>query len=175
MKLRRVGGQEEAEVEVLAQAGSALRVRLGTREVSAEFEPLPDGSAILRVGSRHYRVAGARRADALLVTVGPCGFEFRPVAAKRSTRSGPVNPELTAPMPGKVLKVLVAEGVTVSAGEPLFVLEAMKMETVISAETAATIKKVRVAAGQMVEGGAVLVELSPTVASSGPESAPPDP
>jgi 3-methylcrotonyl-CoA carboxylase alpha subunit len=78
-------------------------------------------------------------------------------------------------MPGKVLKVLVAEGQTVEQGDPLIVLEAMKMETTLYAESAAVVAKICVVAGQMVDHGARLVELSPAVTSARPpESLPRD-
>jgi biotin carboxyl carrier protein len=77
---------------------------------------------------------------------------------------------MAAPMPGKVLKILVSEGQAVAAGEPLIVLEAMKMETTLFAEGAAVIRKIRVETGQMVDHGAVLLELSPAAGSSASES-----
>jgi propionyl-CoA carboxylase alpha chain len=64
-------------------------------------------------------------------------------------------------MPGKILKLLVAEGDSVEHGQALAVLEAMKMETTLYAESAAIVKKVRVAAGAMVDHGAVIIEFSP--------------
>ena len=73
-------------------------------------------------------------------------------------------------MPGKVLKILVSDGQAVAAGDPLIVLEAMKMETTLFAEGAAVIRKVRVEANQMVDHGAVLLELSPAAGSSTSES-----
>ena len=75
-------------------------------------------------------------------------------------------------MPGKVLKVLVRDGDLVEAGQPLVVIEAMKMETTLAAESAAIVKQVRVEEGQTVDHGAVLIELSPPPASSDRESAP---
>jgi len=68
------------------------------------------------------------------------------------------SPRVTAPMPGKVLDV-VREGQTVAAGDPLVVLEAMKMETVASADAAGVVRKVHVTAGTLVEPGQLLVEL----------------
>jgi biotin carboxyl carrier protein len=62
-------------------------------------------------------------------------------------------------MPGKVLQVLVRVGQSVAADEGLLVLEAMKMEHRIAAEAPATVRAVHVADGQMVDAGAVLIEL----------------
>ena len=75
-------------------------------------------------------------------------------------------------MPGKVLSVMVRDGDLVEAGQALVVIEAMKMETTLAAESAAMVKHVRVEEGQMVDHGAVLIELSPSPASSVRESAP---
>jgi acetyl/propionyl-CoA carboxylase alpha subunit len=66
---------------------------------------------------------------------------------------------VAAPMPGTVIRVLVAEGDEVQARQPLVVLEAMKMETPLVAPYEATVRKVNVAEGDRVAGGAVLIEL----------------
>ena len=63
-------------------------------------------------------------------------------------------------MPGRVVSVAVAEGATVEAGQPLVVLEAMKMQNEIQADRAGTVTRVHVAAGQAVEGGDPLLELA---------------
>jgi len=62
-------------------------------------------------------------------------------------------------MPGRVLKVLVQEGDTVTTGTPLIVVEAMKMENELFAERDGTVVKVFVAPGTNVEGGAKLIEI----------------
>jgi len=68
-------------------------------------------------------------------------------------------PQVTAPMPGKVLQVLVETGQRVAAGDGLLILEAMKMEHRITAAANARVRSVQALAGEMVDGGAVLVEL----------------
>lgn len=65
--------------------------------------------------------------------------------------------ELTAPMQGTILKVLVAEGDEVAAGDPLVVLEAMKMETTIAALTDGTVTEIGVEPGGTAGAGQVLV------------------
>jgi acetyl/propionyl-CoA carboxylase alpha subunit len=66
---------------------------------------------------------------------------------------------LTAPMPGTVVKVLVAAGEDVAARQSLVVLEAMKMETPVVSPYDAVVRAVHVTEGDRVAGGAVLVEL----------------
>lgn len=65
---------------------------------------------------------------------------------------------LKAPMPGLVMRVLVQPGDPVSAGAGLVVLEAMKMENELTASASAVVKAVRVAPGEAVEKGQVLLE-----------------
>ena len=66
---------------------------------------------------------------------------------------------MTAPMPGTVIRVIVAAGDRVEARRPLLVLEAMKMETPLTAPFDAIVKAVHVEEGDRVAGGALLVEL----------------
>ena len=66
---------------------------------------------------------------------------------------------LTAPMPGKVLEVMVSVGQEVSAGATLMILEAMKMEHKIVASTDGTVTAINFNAGDQVEQGQVLLEI----------------
>jgi acetyl/propionyl-CoA carboxylase alpha subunit len=66
---------------------------------------------------------------------------------------------LSAPMPGTVIKVLVAEGDRVQPRQPLVVLEAMKMETPVVSPYEAVVRAVHVGEGDRVAGGTILVEL----------------
>ena len=67
--------------------------------------------------------------------------------------------DIKAPMPGLVLKLFITEGQEVKDGEPVLILEAMKMENSIMITGDAKIKKIHVKSGQVVEKGQVLVEL----------------
>ena len=70
-----------------------------------------------------------------------------------------VNTDIKAPMPGKVLSVVVTEGDEVKKGDAILILEAMKMENVLKAEGDCIIKKVLVNKEESVEKNQVLIEL----------------
>jgi 3-methylcrotonyl-CoA carboxylase alpha subunit len=67
--------------------------------------------------------------------------------------------QLTAPMPGKVVSVYANPNQRVKRGDPLMVLEAMKMEHTIKAPADGTVEKVMFAAGDMVDEGAELLRI----------------
>ncbi len=70
-------------------------------------------------------------------------------------------PDVQAPMPGRVVKVLVEPGTKVEKGAPLLVVESMKMETEIAAGIEGTVEEVRVAPGDNVNPGDTLVRIQP--------------
>ena len=82
-------------------------------------------------------------------------------AAHHHVGGGGGSGNVTAPMPGTVVRVSVSVGESVEARRPLVVLEAMKMETPLTAPYDATVKAVHVEEGDRVVGGALLVELEP--------------
>jgi biotin carboxyl carrier protein len=69
---------------------------------------------------------------------------------------------LVAPMPGAVVRVLVETGAAVVKGQPLVVLEAMKMEHTVASPADGTVSEIRVSAGQQVDAGAVLAVVDDT-------------
>ena len=81
--------------------------------------------------------------------------------ARAGQDTGEVGGGLTAPMPGKVIAVLVEPGQAVDRGTRLLVLEAMKMEHAIAAPADGTVTAVHYAVGELVEEGAALVAFTP--------------
>jgi 3-methylcrotonyl-CoA carboxylase alpha subunit len=95
------------------------------------------------------------------VAIDGDAFELRKPDTRRPRRKqhhGEDN--LAASMPGQVAKVLVSEGDTVQRGQPLIVLEAMKMEIKVVASHAGRVTRVLVKTGQVVDRGQGLVEMS---------------
>ncbi|MFK8037568.1 MAG: biotin/lipoyl-containing protein [Crocinitomicaceae bacterium] len=70
-----------------------------------------------------------------------------------------VDTDIKAPMPGKVLDIMVTPGQSIEKGQPLLILEAMKMENVLKAEGQAIIKSINVGRQESVESGQLLIEL----------------
>jgi biotin carboxyl carrier protein len=66
--------------------------------------------------------------------------------------------QLKSPMPGLILEVLVTPGQNIKAGEPLIILEAMKMENIIKAPIDVVIKNVKAIKGRPVEKNELLIE-----------------
>ncbi len=100
----------------------------------------------LRAGVVYARLDGKSRARARRVAAG-----IEPFSASAGEQ------EIVAPMPGKVVRVLVAPGDAVSARQGLVVVEAMKMENELRSPKDGRVKDVRVQQGMSVEAGRVLV------------------
>ena len=83
---------------------------------------------------------------------------IRDMTGRGSAHTGPA--PLVAPMPGLVVRINVQPGDQVQAGQPLVVMEAMKMENELRATAAGIVKAIRIQPGAAVEKGAVLIELA---------------
>lgn len=175
MKFRLAGDSQEFEVELTAVADGSASARInGNEEIVAFIESTSAEGGIVRIGKRARRVYISRQGTSIWVACGPAQFDFIQIDARKARRAhGLATPEITAPMPGKVVKVPVTEGQQVEAGDVLLVLEAMKMETALHAEGAAVVKQIRVGVGEMVDHGAVLLVLSSVPSPSPGEAASP--
>jgi 3-methylcrotonyl-CoA carboxylase alpha subunit len=118
----------------------------------------PQGGLVVELAGVRSRVAVLHRGREVTVLKGGASW--------RLVHLDPLAPELeedasagrlTAPMPGRVLDVLVAAGARVVRGQALMVLEAMKMEHTIAAPADGVVARVSYAAGDLVEEGAMLL------------------
>jgi biotin carboxyl carrier protein len=157
------------QLSVTLQRGPAEHFLIGvdgdTREVEVVW--VDDSTLRLIVAGRAYTAVVARAGDTAYVAIGGAVYVLTPGAGGSDdvgAAAALATPRVVAPMPGKVLQVLVEPGQSVSRGDGLLILEAMKMEHRMTAEAAGTVRALHVVAGQMVAAGAVLVELDYTSA-----------
>ena len=123
--------------------------------------PEPDVWSILLDG-RSYEARVERGEEFVIVTVGGQRFEVRvsdPRRWKRASASGAAaGPQrITAPMPGKVVRLLVKPGDQVKTSQGVAVVEAMKMQNELKAHRAGTVGSVQVVEGASVSGGEPLL------------------
>jgi biotin carboxyl carrier protein len=146
------------------------RIRVDGSEVIAHLTELPGTPiAILTIGDTVHQIAVTREASRgrYVLSVGGRRYEaealdertraIRQLSAANAAPSGPA--PLVAPMPGLIVRVNVAVGDVVRAGQGLVVMEAMKMENELRAAAAGVVKAVRATPGTAVERGTTLVEL----------------
>lgn len=129
--------------------------------------PIRPGTWSLLIDGRAVVVDLDRRRGQLHASVGPSEVamiveDARHKRLRQAARRGPPpsGERIHAPIAGKVVKVLVAVGDTVAAGQPVIVLEAMKMENELAAERGGTVAAVNKGAGQSVDTGELLVEIT---------------
>lgn len=152
-------GGETVTVEVEVEPGYA--------EVRVAGEDEPFGVEVLAtVGARAYLTLDGLPAKAevgeggVSVSVeGVSEFVGQAAPPRMSERSGGEQAGLLAPMPGTVVSVLVSEGDEVREGQPILVLEAMKMEQPVVAPHNGVVVRIPFGEGEMVSGGAVLAEV----------------
>jgi biotin carboxyl carrier protein len=86
--------------------------------------------------------------------------EIAPAGARARRRSAAADHVLSAPMPATVLAVLVAVGEAVKAGDPVLMLEAMKMELPVRAPKDGIVRALHCREGELVQPGVTLVEIA---------------
>jgi len=104
-------------------------------------------------------VSVVMRGDTYLVDVGGRVHRVQLLDARRARTAaapGAGEREVRAAMPGKIVAVLVEAGATVTRGQGLLVIEAMKMENEVTAPRDGTVQEIRVQPGQTVEAGELL-------------------
>lgn len=141
---------EGVEADLRSVGKGLWHLILAGRSYTLRADPGPTrGDWDLELGGRPVRaVALSARRRAI-----------REFTGARGGSDGPY--EILAPMPGLVIKVVVQSGARVEAGQPLLVIEAMKMENELKALEAGKVIDIRATAGQTVDKGEPLVVIEP--------------
>ncbi len=154
--------EELLAVEV-SREGQDWRLVIDGREVSLQAFREQGGSWLVDTHQGRRRLWVAARGDQRLVF---CDGKVHvldlpdPDQADDDDLSA-AGPGLFAAMPGKVVKVLVENGQPVTSGQPVIILESMKMETELAAAVNGTVAAIHVQDGQLVGQGDALVDIAP--------------
>ena len=156
-----------AEMEYTVEAGSSktgMSLSLAGRQATVEVLSLENGRLSAVVDGEPVVAAFASEGHGIRISYGGEDYELRrqpPPSLDGSGHGGADagGASLTAPMPGTVVRVMVAEGDEVEEGQTILVLEAMKMEQPVVALHAGRVSSLPYAEGSLVPGGAVLAEI----------------
>lgn len=154
---------EQVPVSIGKDKEGNTTVTIGDRECVVDARWTQTDLLSLIIDGRSYQVDIHTDRDVHEVLIEGEHFEFelfdeRKALFKKSASMGAEGvQEIKSSMPGRIVKVLVAEGDEVEQGQGLVVVEAMKMENEIKSSKAGVVKKVGVSEGEAVEAGALLV------------------
>ncbi len=151
-------------VDVEDLGGERYVVTIDGQRLEVEAHALEGAALALRIGAGSYAVELEEKGDQVGVRVKGQVNRFD-VVDERSSRARPSTAGadatgkqlIVSPMPGKVVKVFVTVGAAVKAGDPLVVIEAMKMENELKSARAGVVTEVLTREGATVENGARLV------------------
>jgi acetyl/propionyl-CoA carboxylase alpha subunit len=135
--------------------------RDGARAVITDFDvqPLEPGSYWVKLGGKSFRVTlgptGSVTVDGLPISIDI--FDLRDLRAAGRSGSTQGRQEITSPMPGKVVHVLVNAGDNVEEGQGVVVVEAMKMQNEMKSPKAGTVAEIRTRPDATVSAGEVLI------------------
>lgn len=159
--------RNEAVVEIRAEReGENLQVIRDGKNQRYEFAVCGENEYLLRNADKVMRVTAIRARNRVYVLTDNESYVFDLPAAKDADSFGSDQGDhgdkskISAPMPGKVVKVLVKAGDKVEPKQKLIIVEAMKMENPLVAPFAGEVKTVNCAEGELVDSEKVLIELA---------------
>jgi biotin carboxyl carrier protein len=157
-------GDDSYTVEIEETGKSVYRVSVDGHEFVVDGKKTGRTNYSLIVDNRSFEIEVDNTGDEYRVLVDGRSYHIHLVDERRVRVGGNQagaqmqgRQNVSVPMPGKVIAILVAEGDQVEKGQGLIIVEAMKMENEVHSPIAGEVKEIKVKTGETVEGGAVLL------------------
>jgi biotin carboxyl carrier protein len=149
----------------LERQGAGWKCKLDGRELPLDVTPAQNGVLSLLMDGKSYEVKQEVTGAETNIVVGNERFSVAlsdPRSLRARRRAGGAEQgikKIVAPMPGKIVRLLAAEGSAVQLGQSVIVIEAMKMQNELKAPKNGVLKKINVREGAAVEAGQALAEV----------------
>lgn len=134
-------------LEIIIQKNGRMLFRMGTRLYKIDNIDVNEQNVSFSVNGKYFETTVKDEQDLLLEKLG---FHAGAIASTSS---------LNAPMPGKILELLITDGDSVEEGQPVLILEAMKMENELKSPSKGVISKLHIQQGENVEKNQILIDI----------------
>ncbi len=137
-------------LEIIVQGSGRILLRSGTKLYKIDNIEVDERNVSFSINGTYFETTVKDEQDLLLEKLG---FHAGAAASAGS---------LNAPMPGKILELLISDGETVEEGQPVLILEAMKMENELKSPSNGVISKLHIQQGDNVEKNQILIDIEPS-------------
>lgn len=151
-------------ISITKTSGNTFGANLDGKQLNCEFTAISDNCLLLRIGTKMHTIYYAEENNRKYVFINGEQYDITDVSAGEDRAVRPheelgTGREVCAPMPGKILKILVAENDTVVLKQPLFIVESMKMENQVCSHMPGRVIKINFKNNDLVSTGDVVIEL----------------
>lgn len=137
-------------IEIIVQKSGRLLFRTGTKLYKIDNIEVNEGNVSFSINGNYFETTVKDEQELLLEKLG---FQAGAAASAGS---------LNAPMPGKILELLIVDGDSVEEGQPVLILEAMKMENELKSPSNGVVSKLHIQQGDNVEKNQLLIDIEPS-------------
>lgn len=158
---------ETFPVKIDGDSSGSYKAVIGDKEFEFSSSNISPNEFSFLLNRKNMKVYIAESDDGVFVHIGGHIVHFKKPGADNGGFGGAggdfgVKDEISTPMPGKVVKVIVSEGDHVEAGQSLVIVESMKMENEIRSPVAGEVVAVNFKDGDLVEPGQTIIRLNPS-------------
>lgn len=160
MKKKLIINDQEVEVDILSKKDGKISFVLNDKEYTYRLTEMVEPQLTLKTDPHNFNIPFAKNRDGKIFASVNGKDVFLELPQKgRATKKGDDAGHMVSPMPGKIFKLIANEGDSVKKGDPILIMEAMKMEHTIRANIDGLVEKIFYKEGEQIDGGVELVSI----------------